>query len=438
MKEHEHSKEFVRVHSPILTKPFYFFLALSLVGVYFIILRFVKGIGAVSNLSDGYPWGIWIAYDVATGTAIACGGYAVAILVYIRNRWQYHPLIRSAILTSLFGYCLAGFSVMVDIGRPWNAYGFFMPSRWQPNSAMFEVALCIMGYCVVQIIEFFPSLLCVLEHSKLKWLQKAIYHFHPRHTPQDEALVRTTVEWVHSATAWFHPKFNNILIFIVALGLVLPTMHQSSLGSLMLIAPTKLHPLWHTGFLPLLFLINCMYMGYAIVILESLVSSYLLKREYEVDELSGLAHIIPWLAAVWLSVRLGDLIQRDQVALIFKGDKYSLFFLLEFLLLAGGSLLLFDSKRWRSPRWLFATAAMMLLGGALYRFNVYLIGFIPGTGWRYFPSFAELMISVGIVSIEILGYQVLIKFLPVLPNPHMHRDIAHVKPPKAAPAVARA
>lgn len=424
----EHTKEFVRVHGRFFTKSFYILLALSLVGIFFIIVRFTRGIGAVSNLSDGYPWGIWIAYDVATGTAIACGGYAIAILVYIRNRWQYHPLIRSAILTSLFGYCLAGFSVMVDVGRPWNAYGFFMPSRWQPNSAMFEVALCIMAYCVVQIIEFLPSLLCVLEHSKLKRLQKLFYYFHPQHTAQDETVVRSTLTWVHSAAAWFHPRFNNVLIFVVVLGLVLPTMHQSSLGSLMLIAPTKLHPLWHTSFLPLLFLINCMYMGYSIVILESIISSFALKREFEVEELSGLAQIIPWLTVTWLAVRLGDLIYRGQMTAVFRGDFYSLFFLAEFLLLAVGSLLLFNQDLWTSPRWLFISAVLMLLGGALYRFNVYLIGFNPGRGWHYFPSFAEVMISVGIVSIELLGYQVLIKLLPVLPNPHIHRNIAPAIP----------
>lgn len=435
-QSHGHSKEFVRVHGKIFSRSFFILLTLSLVGIWFIILRFARGIGAVSNLSDGYPWGIWIAYDVATGTAIACGGYAIAILVYIRNSWQYHPLIRSAILTSLFGYCLAGFSVVIDIGRPWNAYGFFMPSRWQPNSAMFEVALCIMSYCVVQIIEFLPSVLCVLEHGKLKWLQKIIYHYHPRHTAEDQALVRSTIEWVHAAVARLHPFFNKALIFIVVLGLVLPTMHQSSLGSLMLIAPTKLHPLWHTGFLPLLFLINCMYMGYSIVILESLLSSFVLKREYEVDELSGLAHIIPWLAATWLAVRVGDLLQRGQMGAVFSGDFYSLFFLAEFLLLAVGSLILFNHRFWTSPRWLFITAVLMLLGGALYRFNVYLIGFNPGRGWQYFPSFPEVMISVGIVSIELLGYQVLTKLLPVLPNPHLHRNIAHVKRHRLSDAAA--
>ena len=146
-----HSEEFQKLEGKIFTKSFFILLAVVLVGFFFVGVRYVKGIGAVSNMSDGYPWGIWITYDVATGTAIACGGYAVAILVYIRNRMQYHPLIRSAILTSMFGYGLAGFSVMVDLGRPWNAYNFFIPSKWQANSAMFEVALCVMAYSTVLI-----------------------------------------------------------------------------------------------------------------------------------------------------------------------------------------------------------------------------------------------------------------------------------------------
>ena len=152
------------------------------------------------------------------------------------------------------------------------------------------------------------------------------------------------------------------------------------------------------------------------------------------EELSGLAQIIPWLGATWLAVRLGDLFYRGQVGAIARLDFYALFFLAELLLLAAGSLLLCNSKLWKSPRWLFISAALMLCGGALYRFNVYLIGFNPGKGWHYFPSFSEVMISVGIVSIELLGYQVLIKLLPVLPNPHPQRNLApapSVQSPKA-------
>src|SRR5512145_1621761 len=170
--------DFQRHEAGILTPAFFILLLLTLIGFFLVGLRFVKGIGAVSNMSDGYPWGIWITYDVATGTAIACGGYAMAILVYIRNRMHYHPMIRSAILTSLFGYGLAGFSVMVDVGRPWNAYNFFIPSKWQANSAMFEVAVCVMAYTTVLLIEFLPALLTRLEQADAKSIQRLVEWLH--------------------------------------------------------------------------------------------------------------------------------------------------------------------------------------------------------------------------------------------------------------------
>jgi Ni/Fe-hydrogenase subunit HybB-like protein len=412
-----HHDEYQRLEGKIFTTSFFVLLAIVLVGFFFVGVRYVKGIGAVSNMSDGYPWGIWITYDVATGTAIACGGYAVAILVYIRNRMQYHPLIRSAILTSMFGYGLAGFSVMVDLGRPWNAYNFFIPSKWQGNSAMFEVALCVMAYSTVLIIEFIPAILTSIENSNWETMNAVRKWLHPRVAP-DLKTMTDKLEAVRLGAAWLKPRLNKVLIFFIVLGITLPTMHQSSLGSLLLIASTKLHPLWYTGFLPLLFLLNCVFIGYAIAILESIISCYCFKRPYELEELSGLANLIPYVTVIWLSVVVGDLAYRGQIGAALKGDFYSGFFLTEFLLVAGGSLILFAKKMRRSPRWLFVSAALIVLGGALYRFNVYLIGFNPGKGWRYFPSFAEVMITVGIVALEILGYKVFVALFPVLPAGH--------------------
>ena len=412
-----HGKAYSRAKGRICTGPFFVLLFLSLVGLFFIVVRFAKGIGAVSNLSDGYPWGIWVAYDVAIGTAIACGGYAVAVLIYIRNRWQYHPLIKSAILTSLFGSFLAACSVVVDIGRPWNAYGFFVPTRWQPTSAMFELGLGIIAYCLAQGIEFLPSLESVPDCHRSRLLRRVAFLAQLPAIPGCASLSGSAAGSARPAGSPFPSRLNRTLICIVVLGIVLPTMHQSALGSLMLIASTKLHPLWHTAFLPLLFLINCIYLGYAMVILESIISSLVLERAYESDELAGLAHLIPWLTFAWLAIRVGDLVQREQIPAVFHGDFYSGFFLVELFLMAFGSLPLFSREQRRSPRWLFISAAMMLLGGGLYRFNVYLIGFNPGSGWHYFPSFAEVMISVGIVALEVLAYQLLIKLLPALPNP---------------------
>jgi Ni/Fe-hydrogenase subunit HybB-like protein len=414
---HEH--EYQKLEGKIFTKAFFVLLFIVAVGFFFVGVRFVKGIGAVSNMSDGYPWGIWITYDVATGTAIACGGYAVAILVYIRNRMQYHPLIRSAILTSMFGYGLAGFSVMVDLGRPWNSYNFFIPSKWQANSAMFEVALCVMTYSTVLIIEFLPAILTAIENTKGERLRAVRDWLHPKIAPNADALL-SKLELAKAGAAWLKPRLNKVLIFFIVLGITLPTMHQSSLGSLLLIASTKLHPLWHTGFLPLLFLINCVFIGYAIAILESIISCYAFDRPFEIDELSGLAALIPWVTVIWLSVVIGDLTYRGQLLAAISLDFYSGFFLLEFFLVGIGSAILFSSRNRRSPRWLFVSAAMIVLGGALYRFNVYLIGFNPGKGWRYFPSFAEVMITVGIVALEILAYKIFVKLFPVLPRIGLH------------------
>ncbi len=419
--------EYQRYDAKILTPSFIVLLALTLIGFTLIGVRFVKGIGAVTNMSDGYPWGIWITYDVATGTAIACGGYAMAILIYIRNHMRYHPMIRSAILTSMFGYGLAGFSVMVDVGRPWNAYNFFIPSKWQANSAMFEVALCVMAYTTVLALEFMPAILSYLEKTDWETLQALMDRLHKYTGINRPEMMDERLESVKDLAARLRPKLDKILIFVIVLGITLPTMHQSSLGSLLLIASTKLHPLWHTGFLPLLFLINCMYIGYSIAILESVISCYAFKRPFELSELTGLAKIIPWLTVIWLSVVIGDLAWRKQLTTALSLDFYSCFFLLEFCLIAGGSLLLFSGRKRSSIRWLFVSAALIVLGGALYRFNVYLIGFNPGKGWHYFPALAELMITLGIVAFEILGYQVLVKILPVLPRLHTRKQLDAAK-----------
>jgi Ni/Fe-hydrogenase subunit HybB-like protein len=426
--------EFQKQEGKILTRSFFFLLALVLIGMFFILVRVVRGIGAVSNMSDGYPWGIWITYDVATGTAIACGGYALAILIYIRNRMHYHPLIRSCVLTSMFGYGLAGFSVMVDLGRPWNAYNFFVPSQWQANSAMFEVALCVMAYTTVLIIEFLPALLYSLEKSEWRRLRLVLHQLRPWVGPDPRAVLNT-VERVQTAAGWLRPRLEKMLIVFIALGITLPTMHQSSLGSMLLIASTKLHPLWHTPFLPLLFLINCIYIGYGIAILESIISSYAFRRPFEVHLLSGVASIVPWLAIAWIAIVFGDLAWRNQLGAVVRMDMYSISFLIECALLGFGLFILFSRKNRSSPRWLFISAALIVLGGALYRFNVYLIGFNPGRGWIYFPSLPEVMISVGIVALELLGYQVLVKMVPILPKAEPYTQPTAPATAQVAPAI---
>ena len=368
------------VGGKILTKPFLvcaFFVAIA---GFFVIKRFILGIGSVSGLSDGYPWGIWIAYDVVVGTAIACGGYSMALLVYVFNKGDYHPLVRPAILASAFGYTLAGASIFVDIGRYWQAYNLFMPGFSQLNSVMFEVAFCISLYIFVLWIEYSPTLAEWIEAKGLK------------------------------------STLNRVMFIFIAIGVLLPTMHQSSLGSLMLIAGKKVSPLWQTGFIPLLFLISAITMGFSIVIFESIVSSVGFKREIETPILSKVAGIIPVLIGIYMVVRFGDLIVRGKLGLAFAFDLKSVMFIIENILYLIPAIILATPQNRVKTRQLFIASVLMLLAGALYRFNAFLIGFDPGPGWQYFPSFSEIMITLGVISVEIMAYMIFVKKMPVLPS----------------------
>lgn len=364
----------------IVTKPFLFFAAIAAIAGILIIKRFIYGLGSVTNLSDGYPWGIWIAYDVVVGTALACGGYAMALLVYIFNKGEYHPLVKPALLGSMFGYTLAGVSIFFDVGRYWQAYNLFLPWFSQVHSVMFEVALCITLYIFVLWIEFSPTFVERLQRKGLLSL------------------------------------LNKTMFFFIALGVLLPTMHQSSLGTLMVIAGQKLSPLWQTPLIPLLFLISALTMGYSVVIFESIVSSLALKRDMEVPILSKLSRLIPVLIVLYLIIRFGDIIWRGQLSLAFAGDLKGNMFIIENLLYLIPVIMLSSQKNRSNQQMLFISSISMLLAGSVYRFNAFLVGFDPGLGWSYFPAFSEVMITAGIISAEIMAYMIFIKKLPVLPS----------------------
>uniref|UniRef100_A0A7C3UYG6 Ni/Fe-hydrogenase cytochrome b subunit n=1 Tax=Desulfobacca acetoxidans TaxID=60893 RepID=A0A7C3UYG6_9BACT len=367
----------------IITKPFLVLAEIALVAGILVIYRYFFGLGAVTNLSDGYPWGIWITYDVLVGTALGCGGYAMALLVYVFNRWEYHPLMRSAVLTSVFGYTLAGIAIFLDIGRYWNGYRLFLPWSVNFNSVLVEVALCIAAYVMVLWIELAPT---VLEGSA---------------PPRSKEIRQRLERW---------------LPVIVAVGILLPTMHQSSLGTLMIIAGHKLSPLWQTGLLPLLFLLSAITMGYAVTIFESIVSSLAFKRPFETPLIAGIGVIMAWIIGTYLVLRFGDLAVRGQLGLIFQDNLQSVMFILENLCFLAALLLMVNPATRTQIRWLFVGAIAMLLAGSLYRFNAFLIGYNPGPGWRYFPALPEIIITLGIVSVELMAYLYFVKKYPVLPK----------------------
>lgn len=376
------TEEYRPLGGKLFTKPFLFFSALSVIGLIFILKRFIYGIGAVSNLSDGYPWGLWIAYDVVVGTGLTCGGYAVSLIVYVLNKGEYHPLVRPAVMASLFGYTLAGFSIFFDVGRYWQAYNVLLPRYAQTNSVMLEVALCVTAYITVLWIEFTP----VFGEKWEKFLSPITKHL------------------------------NKFLFAFIALGMLLPTMHQSSLGTLMVIAGHKLSPLWHTTFIPVMFLISAITMAYAVVIFESIVASLAFKRPMETPLLAALSLYMIGLTVVYIIVRIGDLLYRGQLGLAFSGDLQGFMFIIETLLFVTPFALLSSPSKRNNPRMLFFAALSMLLAGGMYRFNTFLVGFNPGAGWQYFPSFSEIMITLGIISIEIVAYLIFVKKMPVLPT----------------------
>jgi len=366
------------VGGKVFTGPFLFFLVITLIGIYFLAKRFMFGLGAVTNMNDGFPWGIWITYDVVVGTAFACGGYSMALLVYVFNNGEYHPLVRPALLASMFGYTLAGVSVFVDIGRYWHIYNVFLPWFTNFNSVLLEVALCIAAYILVLWIEFSPAFM--------------------------------------EAKSGTRSKANKVLIFFIALGILLPTMHQSSLGSLMILAGHKLSALWWSPALPLIFLISAITMGYTVVIFESTISALGFKRPFETEILAKLSLVIPILLVILLIVRFGDLLMRGQLGLAFSGDLQGNMFLLENILHIVPLLILASATNRKNAKMLFFSACCLMLGGLLYRFNTYLIGFDPGNGWHYFPAVGEQFITYAIIAAEIMLYMIFVKKLPVLPS----------------------
>ena len=361
----------------ILTPTFLICLFIFLISLVFMAKRFVYGLGAVSNMSDGYPWGIWIAFDVVIGTAFGCGGYAIALLVYVFNKGEYHPLVRPAVMTSLFGYSLAGVAVVIDVGRYWQLYNIFLPWYANPNSVLLEVALCVGAYVAVLWIEFTPTFLEKFgaDHAKA--------------------------------------FMNKIMFVFIALGILLPTMHQSSLGTVMVVAGSKLSPLWWTGLLPLLFLISCIFLGYAIVVFESSITGSRYPIHDETDLLGKVSAIMAWMIAIYLVIRFADVGIRGHLNLAFKGDLLGNMFLLENLLLLVPMGILFVPANRKNAPVVFFCAVSIVLAAALYRLNTYIIGFDPGNGWHYFPSVGEIFISLGIVSMEIMAFLWFIKRLPI-------------------------
>jgi len=372
-------------------------VAFMITGLPFVIARYTGGLAAVTNLNNTHPWGMWIGIDVATGVALAAGGFTTAALAHIFGRHQYEIVTRPALLTAMLGYTVVSMGLFIDIGRSWAIWKPII--NWQPNSVLFEVAMCVVIYLHVLYIEF---ILIVVERFKgrvsltgrLGAFNKVI-----------ESIIELA-DRLLGRVMW---------VFIIA-GVVLSCMHQSGLGSLMLIAPTKLHPLWYTPYLPLFFLMSAISAGFPMVVFETNISTSSLRLNSEMDVLTPLTRISIFFLGIYLVLKIGDMVERETYVYLLDGTVQSRAFIVEMLagVIIPLLMLLIPGVR-QSRRALFIACTLVVLGVALNRVNVFLVGFQPPYAESsYFPAIGEIAITAALISALMFFYRVCVTYLPVL------------------------
>jgi len=350
------------------------------------VVRFLRGLGATTALTDVTPWGFWIAFDVMSGVALAAGGFVLAATFYIFHMEAYHPFTRPAILTAFLGYIAVAVGIMYDLGLPWNIWHtIFFP---QFRSVLFEVAMCVMLYLTVLALEFSPV---ILEH---RWFNR------PPFTAIYALLRKATIP-------------------LVITGIVLSSLHQSSLGSLFLIAPYRLHPLWYSPIIWILFLVSAIGLGLMMVTAESFFSAWMFGHRLRMNQLAGLGKAASVVLFLYATLRLGDLAVRGTLGSAIDGSWQGNLFLFELVLgaLLPATLLAFRGVR-NSPAGLAASAAMTVLGTIGYRFDVCIVAFYRPEGMSYFPSWMEVAVSLGIVAGAMLVFIFFVERLRVYPGEH--------------------
>jgi len=355
------------------------FAFLMAAGLYATFIRFTQGLGASTHLSDRFPWGIWISFDVLCGVMLAAGGFTLTAAVHILNIKRLHSIIRPTILTAFLGYILVCAALMYDLGKPYNIWHPLIMRN--PHSVMFEVAYCVMLYTTVLALEFSPI---VLERF---------------HMEKPLKVVRA------------------ILIPLVICGVILSTLHQSSLGTLYLIVPEKLHPFWYSPLLPVFFFLSAIAVGLAMTIFESSLSSKHFGLQLELPVLQELGRVLVVVLGVYGILRLEDLANRGALKLAFHRGYETYLFWLEILLGIILPLVLLVQRRVRnSANGLYFAAVLVVLGFITNRMNVSITGFEGSTGVRYFPKWSELAVTGMIIAAGFALFGLAVKYLPIFPK----------------------
>ena len=348
-------------------------------GIVVTFIRYTKGLGAATNLSDKFPWGLWIGFDVLCGVGLAAGGFVIAGSVYIFNLERYRPILRPAVLTALLGYVFVVVALLYDLGRPWNLWHLII--MWNPHSVMFEVGWCVILYTAVLALEFSPML---FERFNLKQPSKILHA---------------------------------ITIPLVILGVILSSLHQSSLGSLYLIVPEKLYPLWYSGNLPYLFFASAVAVGPAMVIIESYLSSRAFRREIELPILSQLGRVTVVALAVYFVLKIEDVLNDHLLPYILTFNTEGILWWAEILLGVVVPIFMLSITKIRlNKTGLFYSALFVVLGFILNRMNVSITGIERYAGAGYFPSVMEIVVTLFVVALGIGTFALAMRYLPVFPK----------------------
>jgi c(7)-type cytochrome triheme protein len=345
-------------------------------GVYSAFVRYFRGLGASTNLSDAFPWGLWVGFDILCGVALAAGGFTISAIVYIFHLERFRPIVRPAILTAFLGYMLVIGALLFDLGRPYRVWHPLV--MWNPHSVMFEVGWCVTLYTAVLALEFSPM---VFERFKMKRPLKVLHFVMPP---------------------------------LVVLGVLLSTLHQSSLGSFYLIVPSKLYPLWYTPLLPVFFFLTALTLGCAMTIVESFLSARAFKKGIEMDLLADIGKVMLVLLGVNLLAKYQDLSGRGVLALAFQPTYEGRLFLAEMLIgLVAPALLLAVPAIRKSQRGLFSAALLVVMGIIMNRLNVSITGMERSSGVSYVPSVTEVSVTLMIVAAGFALFTLATKYLPV-------------------------
>lgn len=385
---------------PFWTPGVYVLSALMLAGLAAALYRLAVGLQVSTNLTDRFPWGIWIAYDVEGRVALSAGGFTMAALAHIFHRHKYEPIVRSALLTAMLGYTFAVCGLLLDLGRYYNAWHPAMPWMWQGNSVLFEVGMCVMAYLTVLYAEFSPI-----------FFERFIGRVR---LPGPLAGFNALAEWL---LRFGERTVGKVMGLFIIAGVVLSCMHQSALGSLILVAPYKTNLLWYTPVLPLLFLMSAIAVGFPMVVFEQYYAAWAFKRKVPMHLLAPLSRFAAVFLGLYLLAKVSDLVIRDAYMALLTPSTASVMWLIEVTagVLIPMAMLVSERVR-RRPAFLFAACCLIIAGIVMNRLNVFLIAYRPPYMTDpYIPSIAEVLVSVGLTAGMIFIYRAIVSFFPVYP-----------------------